>query len=74
MALTQSQRILGALKLGPKCGTTFLEWRIPRYAARIHELRGQGYAITSEKCLFHDHETHQTVYRLLTEDQLRLEI
>ena len=46
------------------CGTVFLRERMPRYAARIWELRAKGCAIQTEPCQDHAHETRQTVYRL----------
>lgn len=70
--MSQKQKILDTLKMGPVCGTRFLAAYMPRYAARIHELRAEGHQIASEPCRMHDHETSQTVYRLETEDQLRL--
>ena len=62
--LTQRQRILTALRSGPVCGTTFLRWGIPRYAARIYELRQEGYEITKEVCRLHDHRSRQWMWRL----------
>ncbi len=64
--MTQQERILYELREGPVCGTTFLNWHIPRYAARIHELRAKGHQITSERCklTYHLHLSWQTVYTL----------
>ena len=70
--MNQTEKILSKLQMGPVCGTTFLQMFIPRYAARIHELRRAGHQIQSERCQLHDHETHQVVYRLDTESQLSL--
>lgn len=70
--MNQRDRILAALKLEPRCGTTFLNWRIPRYSARIGELRAEGYEITTRPCTLHEHETRQTVFELVEADQLRL--
>ena len=66
--MTQQERILYELSDGPVCGTTFLHWRIPRYSARIHELRAKGYPITSERCRMahHCHLSPQIVYQLET--------
>jgi hypothetical protein len=58
--------------MGPVCGTVMLRWYIPRYAARIHELRAEGYEITSRTCKLHIHESPQTVYELVESDQLSL--
>ena len=66
--MTQQERILYELSDGdPICGTTFLNWHIPRYAARIHELRAKGYHITSKRCRisYHRHQSPQTVYPLV---------
>jgi hypothetical protein len=70
--MTQKQRILEALKAGPVCGTTFLGWYMPRYSARILELRSEGYEITTRRCQMHDHENPQTIFELAEIDQLSL--
>lgn len=64
--MTQQEDILFHLRQDPVCGTSFLNWHIPRYAARIHELRAKGYQITSERCRisYHHHRSPQTVYQL----------
>ncbi len=66
--MTQQEDVLSYLLEDPVCGTSFLNWRIPRYAARIWELRGKGYQITSERCQieYHHHLSPQTVYTLLS--------
>ncbi len=66
--MNQQERILYELSDGdPICGTTFLNWHIPRYAARIHELRNKGHWISSERCkiTYHRHRSPQTVYTLV---------
>lgn len=70
---SQKQRILNLLKLGPVCGTDFLRYNMPRGAARINELRNEGHIITTRPCQLHEHETHQVVYELASDemDQLR---
>ena len=68
--MSQKRRILAALKLGPVCGTDMLRWRIPRYAARIYELRTEGHDIVSRPCRLHDHDSPQVVYELAEKDQL----
>jgi len=70
--MSQKERILNALKMGPQCGTSFLEWHMPRYAARIHELRAEGWTISTRTCRLHSHESPQTVYELEQADQLSL--
>ncbi len=51
------------------CATVFLniDHRIPRVAARILELRQDGYTIKTVKCDQHFHATHQSMYRLVAE-------
>ena len=61
---TQRERVLAQLRDGPTCGTEFLEMHIPRYAARIWELRELGRDITNESCWKHQHFSRQTIYRL----------
>lgn len=70
--MSQVQRVLDALRLEPMCGTDFLRMYVPRYSARILELRQAGYEIISRPCRFHDHENPQTVYELVGRDQGRL--
>jgi hypothetical protein len=68
--MNQKQRILNALKLGPVCGTDLLRWGIPRYAARVAELRKAGHDIITRPCRLHDHESPQVVYEMQTKDQM----
>lgn len=70
--MSQRDRVLLMLKAGPVCGTDFLRAYIPRYSARILELRQQGHVIIDRPCRFHDHESRQTIYELAMSDQLRL--
>jgi hypothetical protein len=72
--MNQRDRVLGALKMGPVCGTTFLASYIPRYAARILELRKEGYQIITRPCQLHAHDSRQTVYELIGADQLALDL
>lgn len=37
------------------CGTQFLSVNIPRYAARLWELRSKGYMIERRRCVEHIH-------------------
>jgi hypothetical protein len=73
---SQVDRILAMLRQGPVCGTTFLEAYMPRYAARIYDLRAAGHVIKTSRCqnLYHDHDTAQIVYELdeSARDQLSL--
>ena len=47
-----------------KCGTDFLALHIPRYSARIKELRDRGAVIERFPCDDPRHETPQFRYRL----------
>ena len=75
---TQRDRILERLRAGPICATTFLDMHIPRYAARVLELRQDGYTIDTRRCLQHDwHKSPQIEYVLVPEvhaGQLELEV
>jgi len=65
--LTQKERMLLAFKAkGTVCGSTFLEMHIPRYAARVADLRDDGYDIVRVKCpyRFHDHGRQIASYEM----------
>ena len=47
---SQETRILNLLKNGPVCGGLLLTLRMPRYSARIGELRAKGYTIETVRC------------------------
>lgn len=49
---------------GGVCGTTFLRNQIPRYGARLAELRRDGWVIDRRLCdkSTHYHESRQWVY------------
>jgi hypothetical protein len=51
---------------GVVCGDWFLRLHIPRYAARILELRAEGYDITRVPCPYpyHTHRKTLASYRL----------
>jgi len=70
--VTQSQEILYRLQMGPVCGTDLLRMYIPRYAARILELRLSGHQIETRTCTnsLHDHRSKQVEYVLVTDDTL----
>jgi hypothetical protein len=68
--MTQKDRILQALKLEPRCATTFLDWRIGRPAARVLELRQEGHDIITRRCQLHHHDNPQVVYELVESAQL----
>ena len=60
------------LEVNPEgvCATTFLRDHIPRYSARISELR-QTLAISRVRCPYehHSHSTVQYAWKLDTDDQ-----
>jgi hypothetical protein len=67
--MSQKERILGDLRAsqrsnvfwhgyGVVCGSFWLDARIPRYAARIHELRSDGERIGSGWCRVHKTATY----------------
>ena len=43
------------------CGSVWLQGRMPRYAARIHDLKTDGYAIESGWCSAHKTATYRLV-------------
>lgn len=64
--MTQSDEVLHLLSEGWVCGTTFLNCCIPRYPARILELRRQGFPIERRRCEhpLHFHRSTQYEWRL----------
>ena len=75
---TQRDRILRRLQRGPVCGIELLDMHIPRYAARILELRQQGHMIDTQRCTQHEwHKSHQIEYFLIPDvhaGQLTMEV
>jgi len=69
MSETQHDRILGMLRNGPVCGTTFLGAWLPTYSQRIGELRKKGYGIERIKCPneFHRHKSQIATYVLVSD-------
>ena len=67
--MSQKETILGLLRNYREgiCGTYFLEAHIPRYAARINELRNEGYTIDSISCPspYHTHRANIATYQLV---------
>jgi hypothetical protein len=54
--LTQKEKMLLAFRAyGVVCGNTFLTMHIPRYAARVSDLKADGYKITRAKCPYSHH-------------------
>ena len=65
-AKTQRGRVLRWLRVEPLCGTDFLVSGIPRYSARIYELRKEGYRIEKKQCDVHPyHRSRQYLYELI---------
>lgn len=66
MTVSQKDVIRAMLQRGPTCGSVLLEERFPRYAARIHELRGEGMEISTRRCEnpWHAHVSRQVEYVL----------
>ena len=66
---TQKEQVLQALMLRPGgvCGTQFLEGRIPRYAARILDLKHDGHWIDRVSCPYslHTHPSAVATYKLI---------
>ncbi len=66
---TQKEQVLQALVLRPDgvCGTQFLEGRIPRYAARILDLKHDGHDIVKVSCPYslHTHPASVATYKLI---------
>lgn len=64
---TQRDRVLTMLRTASTfgvCGVEFLDSRIPRYSARIEELRSAGWDVQKRKCdrAGHGHGSAQFVY------------
>lgn len=67
--MTQQDRVLWLLRRGWVCGSDFLDERLPRYGARICELRQLGYMIERRQCVnpHHHHRSAQWEWRLTAE-------
>ncbi len=65
--MSQRDRVLQLLSEGWTCGTTFLDERMPRYGARIFDLRRRGFLIVRRPCAdpSHRHESRQEEWRLI---------
>ena len=65
---TQKEQVLKALRFRPEgvCGTQFLDGHIPRYAARILDLKHDGHRIEKVSCpySYHGHPKVVAAYRL----------
>ena len=61
---SQKARVLASLTQSTLCATVLLSQRIPRGAARIAELRSDGWDIETRTCTQHYHHTRQVEYVL----------
>lgn len=78
--MTQTERVLAALQESGTgvCGVTLEDMRIPRYAARIRNLKDKGYRIEKVECphAHHQHNSQIATYQLVAgihAEQLQLE-
>lgn len=51
--LTEARRFPYGRHHGGVCGSRWLAARLPRYAARVGELRAEGYRIATSRCKEH---------------------
>jgi hypothetical protein len=67
--MSQNERLLTRLRIGPMCAMEPLDWtpRIYRTAARIKDLRDAGQPISTDVC--GEHRNNHAVYKLETQDQ-----
>lgn len=72
--MTQKDRLLATLKLGPVCSFYFYQHPglTHRIAARVWDLRQDGHQITSRACTLHEHESSAVLYELAEADQMSL--
>lgn len=74
--MTQKDRLLQALRLGPVCSFRFYDHPglTHRIAARVWDLKQDGFQISARACTLHDHESNAVLYELAETDQLTLAI
>lgn len=68
--MTQKQKVKTMILHGPRdavCGTTLLGAHIPRYAARIYELRQDGWPIQKRQCTDPGHAHASTQFEYFVE-------
>ena len=74
--MSQTKRILAYLRLNNRlCSLDPLTWHpmITRTAARINDLKADGYLITTHECQLHERKVaRHVVYELVTADQAAL--
>jgi hypothetical protein len=63
---TQAGRVFTMLSRGWVCGTEFLEAHLPRYGARIYDLRQDGWYVSKRQCQhpWHRHRSVQWQWRI----------
>jgi len=63
---TQAERVFKMLSRGWVCGSEFLEAHLPRYGARIYELRQDGWYVSKRQCQhpWHRHESVQWQWKI----------
>jgi hypothetical protein len=65
--MSAKQTALNLLQAGPACGQELVDAGVGwRYAARIHELRSDGYEIATKQCGRHYHRSRMVEYWLVT--------
>ena len=73
---TQADRVLQMLRDSEMgvCAVEFLQACVPRFSARLHDLRKAGHLIENRKCFAtsHRHQTKQLRYVLLPPRKHRL--
>ena len=67
MRITQKDYVLSWLTKGPLCATTILKEHIPRGAARVSDLKAEGWIIDTQTCQQHTHENRQIEYVLVNQ-------
>ena len=64
----QNARVFGMLREWT-CGTEFLAAYLPRYGARIWDLKRLGYVIEKKRCTAHQHVSIQWAWRLRSQKE-----
>jgi len=65
--MSQSDTVLWMLRRGWTCGSEFRDdAHIPRYSARLTELRASGWGLDRRKCTRHRHKTVQYEWRVVS--------
>ena len=72
MKISQKDYVLSWLTKGPLCATTILKEHIPRGAARVSDLKAEGWIIDTQTCQQHSHTTRQIEYVLVNAPQVTI--